>query len=259
MTSIDIIVPTLGSRPDFLEDCIEALRLSGANSIKLLIPETAKTELETYESDLVSIVLEDPQLTLGQNILKTMLSSRSEFVSWLGDDDLVDPQTYSIQAGKMRANDYIAACFVSCVYIDYFGNHLASSGAGQLAARLLKTGPNLLPQPGCLFRSIALHSVAQRLRSHLAFDYEIFLALTTVGSIRHVYGPKSYFRWHSDSLTVANRWTSALESSRVRGARRSFLKKMAFLPLEIIITLATWISGKVFGIYANYRGVLHKS
>jgi GT2 family glycosyltransferase len=49
-----------------------------------------------------------------------------------------------------------------------------------------------------------------------AMDLDAFLKLRALGKFAFTKTPVSAFRWHPDSLTVANRLNSSLESERVK-------------------------------------------
>ena len=110
----------------------------------------------------------------------------------------------------------------ACRYIDQHDNELWVSQAGPWANRILKWGPDLIPQPGMLVRRSAWQQVGGLDESfRFAFDLDLLLKLQALGRLIDVGAIVSSFRWHADSLTVGDRETSLRESEV---ARRRALK-----------------------------------
>jgi hypothetical protein len=108
-----------------------------------------------------------------------------------------------------------------CDYVDESGTILWTNRSGSWAAPLLRVGPDLIPQPGSLFRRSAFIATGG-LRTDLgwAFDLDIFLRLAQHGKLSYVRRTLAAFRWHADSLSVGQRDNSVREASQVR---REFL------------------------------------
>jgi hypothetical protein len=92
--------------------------------------------------------------------------------------------------------------------------------SGRFAVPLLKFGPQLIPQPGALFRRAAFHDVGELNPNYkFAFDLDLLTRLTKVGQFFYTPHHLSTFRWHSGSLTVSNREQSVSESKIIRKLR----------------------------------------
>jgi GT2 family glycosyltransferase len=109
---------------------------------------------------------------------------------------------------------------------------------------LLSFGPQLIPQPGALYRRDAFEKVGGLSDKYgWAFDFELFLSLSKIG--KAVYLPKvlAQFRWHPGSLSVSRRRESVNEASAVR---KSHLPKSlrAFSEIwEWPVRQATYLAG----------------
>jgi GT2 family glycosyltransferase len=91
------------------------------------------------------------------------------------------------------------------------------NSSGRWASPLLHIGPDLVPQPGSLIRRSAWQAVGG-VRTDLgwAFDFDLFLKLSKVGTLRFIPVVLAAFRWHADSLSVGQRRDSVREASQVR-------------------------------------------
>ena len=79
-----------------------------------------------------------------------------EFYAWLGDDDLLMPDGLATLSGLLDAAPTAVVAYGACPYIDDRGRTVAVSRAGDLAAKILAWGPDLVPQPASLTRVGAL-------------------------------------------------------------------------------------------------------
>jgi hypothetical protein len=144
-------------------------------------------------------------------------------MSWLGDDDLLKPDALVATSEFLAAHPKTSAVYGRCEYIDENNNQVWMNKSGAWAAPLLRIGPDLIPQPGSLFRRSAYARTAG-LRTDLgwAFDMDIFLQLARVGRLSYLRRTLAAFRWHTESLSVAQRSNSVAEASSVR---RSYLPR----------------------------------
>ena len=108
----------------------------------------------------------------------------------------------------------------------------------------MRVGPQLIPQPGALYRRDAFERVGGLSNKFgWAFDFELFYSLSEIG--KAVYIPKvlANFRWHPGSLSVSRRRESVNEASAVRKAHLpKFLKPICEL-WEWPVRQATYIAG----------------
>jgi GT2 family glycosyltransferase len=81
----------------------------------------------------------------------------------------------------------------------------------------MRFGPQLIPQPGSLFRRDAYEKIGG-LNSEFkwAFDLELLIRLSEVGRFKFLNHTLASFRWHEDSLSVGGRDGSVREASLIR-------------------------------------------
>ena len=89
--------------------------------------------------------------------------------------------------------------------------------SGKWTELLMLCGPQLIPQPGSLFRRSSFEQVGGLDESlKWAFDLDLFLKLRKVGKFGFLKEPLAEFRWHDGSLSVGSRQGSVDEASKVR-------------------------------------------
>ncbi len=243
---VGIVVPTLGNRPDYLEQCLISIRAAGEAQILIVAPASFKSDA-LKSAGLLDLVIVDAGAGLAAAINQGIraLPSTVEYVNWLGDDDLLTNSSLFASAQALDENEQNVMAFGSCDYIDGEGQTVWVNKSGQWAVPLLRFGPDLIPQPGALFRRSAFDKVGG-LRTDLgwAFDFDLFIQLSKVGKLRFLNQTLAKFRWHPESLSVEHRKKSVAEASQVRVSHLpSFLRPVSFL-WEYPVQQATLIAGK---------------
>jgi GT2 family glycosyltransferase len=243
---VGIVVPTLGNRPDYLEQCLSSIRAAGEAHILLVAPHTLNSDSLRPGGLLDSVVVDaGGGLAAAINQGIRALPSTVEYVNWLGDDDLLTANSLIASSKALDENDRTVMAFGSCDYIDGGGQTVWANRSGQWAVPLLRFGPDLIPQPGALFRRSVFEKVGG-LRTDLgwAFDFDLFIRLSKVGKLRFLNQTLAKFRWHPESLSVEHRKKSVAEASQVRVSHLpAFLKPISFL-WEYPVQQATLIAGK---------------
>ena len=214
------MVPTLGRRPDYLRESLASIRAAGDARILLIAPAGFDA------SELIAEGLADaesaertPGLTASINQGFSEAGDSIEFLAWLGDDDRLHPGAIAAAEQALDRRSRASAAYGACDYIDGEGNRVWRNRSGWWAAPLLRFGPNLVPQPGSLFRRSAIEAVGP-LREDLgwAMDFDLFIRLSKTGRLVYVPRTLADFRWHASSLTVRDRRASVAEASAVRVA-----------------------------------------
>jgi GT2 family glycosyltransferase len=213
-----VVVPTLGQRPDYLFESLSSIRAAGESLICIVAPSSADLS-EIESAGLFDTRVDDPKTGLPAAInhgFKT-LSSKIKFITWLGDDDLLEPSSITKTSALMRKDESASAVFGQCHYIDPSGVRILTNTSGKWAVPLISFGPDLIPQPGSLMRRSAFDAFGG-LRTDLgwAFDVDLFINLKKQGKIRYLKEPLASFRWHPESLSVGQREGSVREASQVR-------------------------------------------
>jgi GT2 family glycosyltransferase len=243
---VGIVVPTLGERPDYLEKCLASIRSAGQAHVLLVAPSSLNTNALAY-SGLVDSVVIDPGGGLPSAINQGInsLPESVEYVNWIGDDDLITPGSLETAERALDENEDVVMVFGACEYIDRSGNSLWVNGSGAWAVPLLRFGPDLIPQPGALFRRSVFESIGG-LETSLgwAFDFDLFIRFSKAGKIKYINQTLAKFRWHPESLSVEHRKRSVAEASKVRVSHLpSFLRPISFI-WEYPVRQATLIAGK---------------
>jgi GT2 family glycosyltransferase len=243
---VGIVVPTLGARPDYLRQCLASIRAAGESHILLVAPASFSSNA-LKSAGLIDSVVVDPSAGLPAAINQGIkeLPSKVEYVNWLGDDDLLVEGSLKESSRALDAASDVVMVFGSCDYIDDKGQTIWSNCSGQWAEQLLRFGPDLIPQPGALFRRSAFEKVGG-LRSDLgwAFDFDLFIRLSKAGKLRFISQTLAKFRWHPESLSVEHRKKSVAEASQVRISHLPIFLRPISIIWEYPVMQATLIAGK---------------
>ena len=239
------MVPTIGGRPEYLPLALKSIRDAG-NAYILLIGNKGFDAGKFLADGLIDQYLDEPVPGLAAkiNFGFRQLPADIEFINWLGDDDLLTPGSLTAAVERMSKPDQPVLVFGGCDYIDPAGKKIFSNKSGSWAVPLLRFGPQLIPQPGALYRRDAFEKVGGLSDKYgWAFDFELFYSLSKIG--KAVYLPKvlAQFRWHPGSLSVSRRRESVNEASAVR---KSHLPKSLRTVSEIWewpVRQATYLAG----------------
>ena len=223
MPRVLVVVPTLGQRIPFLRQCLESIRDQGVASDVVIVRPANSEAVDRLAVELGCELMDDPGSLPGAiNLGISTHGAGHDFVTWLGDDDLLASDSFRHVSGALDSRPEAVAAYGYCEYIDDGGQILWTSRAGPLATKILKWGPDLVPQPGILIRSHAWRLVGGLDDSYrFAFDLDLLLKLQKIGKIASVQKVVSSFRWHSGSLTVSDRRTNLFESEQ---AKRTHLR-----------------------------------
>jgi hypothetical protein len=246
---VGIVVPTLGKRPKFLNDCLESIQRAslGPNSAYVVVVAPENFPAKGYlAAGLINKFVTDPGKGLPGAINSGMAAMPDgvKYLNWLGDDDLLTEKSLDITASALDENSRVVAVFGGCEYIDSQGATVWKNKSGPWAVPLLRFGPDLIPQPGALFRRETFEFVGGLdTRYDWAFDLDLLIKLSKAGKIKHLDAWVSNFRWHPDSLSVEYRQMSVSEASRVRMTHLPKILKPISLVWEFPVRLATMMAG----------------
>ena len=213
-----MVVPTLGQRPEYLSQSLASIRGAGEAWILIVAPASFDARALVAEG-LADQKIDETGRSLPAAIEQgfAALPASVEYMSWLGDDDLLSPGALAATSEFLDAHPRSSAVYGRCDYIDEKNRLVWSNASGAWAAPLLRVGPDLIPQPGSLFRrSSYLKTKGLRTDLGWAFDLDIFLQLAGVGRLSYLRRTLASFRWHADSLSVGQRRDSVREASQVR-------------------------------------------
>lgn len=215
-----VVLPTLGDRLETLQETLETIETQRKTvSLRLVVVAPASAvKARELSMKFGAEVVDDPKTGISEAInCGIRVRNEEEFYAWMGDDDLFRPGGLAKLQSLLDTNSPAVVAYGGCDYIDPTGKVLAQSAAGKLAQILLPWGPDLIPHPGSMIRLDALEKIGMFDQSlKYAMDLDAFLKLKKLGKFVYTREIVSAFRWHPDSLTVANRRNSSLESEAVK-------------------------------------------
>lgn len=246
---IGVVVPTIGGRPEYLPSALKSIAAAGEreNTHILLVGNKGFNADEFLAQGLIDAYLDEPVETLAAKInwAFSQLPESVEFINWIGDDDLYTPGSISASYARIQEQDKPVLVYGGCVYIDPQGQEIFNNQSGAWAVPLLRFGPQLIPQPGSLYRRDAFDALGGLSTDyHFAFDFDLFLKLSKIGKCAYLPRTLAKFRWHPGSLSVSRRRESVAEASRVR---KSHLPQW-LRPISVIwdapVRHITYLAGK---------------
>jgi glycosyltransferase involved in cell wall biosynthesis len=245
MTPIGIVVPTIGERPEYLPLALKSIRAAGDAYI-LLVGNSGFDARPLKALGLIDQYLDEQNSGLAAKINFGFRSLPKEikYITWLGDDDLLAPDSLNLCRTRIEQSDQPVLVYGGCEYIDPDGKKIFVNRSGKWAVGMLRFGPQLIPQPGSLFRRDAFERVGGLSEEFgWAFDFNLFLSLSKIGGAAYIPQILSKFRWHPGSLSVSRRANSVKEASRVRVSHLpGALKPISFL-WEYPVRVATYLAG----------------
>lgn len=242
---IGIVVPTIGGRPQYLPLALRSIRDAG-DAFILLVGNKGFDASEFLKSGLIDQYLEEqgPGLAAKINFGFSELPPQIKYINWLGDDDLLTPGSLDLALERLKKPDNPVLVYGACEYIDPNGLPIFTNKSGPWAVALLRFGPQLIPQPGALYRRDAFEKIGGLNSSYaMAFDFELFYALTQIGKAAFISKPLAQFRWHPGSLSVSRRRQSVNEASQVRRSHLPKALKKVSIIWEWPVRQATYLAG----------------
>ncbi|AWB85801.1 glycosyltransferase family 2 protein [Mycetocola zhujimingii] len=215
-----VVLPTLGDRLDTLRETLESTRVQGQDvglTVAMVLPPDA-TAARALGEEFGALIVDDPREGISAAINRGLAARTDEkYYAWIGDDDVFRPGGLRRLMDLLEQNPDAVLAYGGCDYIDASGKTIAVSNAGKLAPLLLAWGPDLIPHPGTMIRLDELQAIGGfDVELRYAMDLDAFLKLRRYGKFVSTRQSVSGFRWHPDSLTVANRLNSSLESEAVK-------------------------------------------
>lgn len=213
---VGIVIPTLGTRPEFIQSCVDSVQGAGSTVIAISCPDTARENLadQGIEPD-IWISDTGGGAAAAINAAVSSFDSNVRFVGWIGDDDLLMPGSIDRAVGAFNPSTVVV--YGGCKYINDSNDQLFVNRSGRFAHWLMRVGPNLLPQPGSLIRRSTWDEIGgldEALK--WTFDLDFFLKARRKGKLVFIPEVLAAFRWHEDSLTAGSRDGSVNEASKVR-------------------------------------------
>jgi GT2 family glycosyltransferase len=247
MPAVGVVVPTIGERPQYLDITLESIREAGDSYI-VLVGRKGFDASSYQNSGLVDLYIDELETSVPNKINQGFraLPENIEYITWIGDDDLLAPGSLSVAVSALSQPAKPVLVYGHCQYIDSEGNDVLVKRSGSWAVPLLRFGPQLIPQPSAVFRRDAFEKVGGLSdKFEFAFDFDLFLKLSKLGKTIFVDKILSSHRWHATSLTYSRRWDSVNEASAVRTSNLSPLLRVLSFLWEIPIMLITYLAGNI--------------
>ena len=240
-----VVVPTIGERPQYLETTLKSIREAGQAFI-VLVGRKGFDASSYQKSGLVDLYIDEVGTSVPNKINQGFraLPENIEYMTWIGDDDLLAPGALSIVVQALENQDKPVLVYGHCQYIDSDGNDVLVKRSGTWAVPLLRFGPQLIPQPSAFFRRDAFEKVGGLSdKFQFAFDFDLFLKLINLGKAVFIDQILSSHRWHATSLTYSRRWESVTEASKVRVSNLGPAIRLISFVWELPIQLVTYLAG----------------
>lgn len=241
-----VLMPTLGKRNDLLRLTLESIANQEVAAEVVMIFPLDNKETMALAKEYNAITVADPGgISRAVNVGLAAAKPQHEYITWLGDDDLLTPGSLKVTVKALDENEDAVVAFGYCDYINIEGKRVLTSRAGRFAPWLMTWGPDLVPMPGLLLRRKALELTGTFDEDNKwSMDLDILLRLRKVGRFINVKTTLACFRWHANSQTVSNREKVLHEAEAVK---RKYLPKTLqhIAPLwEGPVRLATKIAAR---------------
>jgi len=216
--SILVVVPTLGERKGWLRASVRSVLSQEGVEVKVRVVAPSRASLGRLCSELGVDLVECDKKGLSVAINEGWRDSEdTEFITWLGDDDLLAPGSLATTSAALAAHPMATMVYGAVRYIDAAGNSLWLQRPGRFAGWYLRYGKNLVPQQGSLLRRsfvTAGGGIDETYQS--AMDQDLFSRLMDCGPYSSVPQEVAAFRMHGSNITVNKGDEGADEGERIR-------------------------------------------
>jgi GT2 family glycosyltransferase len=201
-SSITMVVPTLGTRPAWLEACLYSITTQDCSRCRVIVVAPNAADLKVcHKFDVEVERFEGVGLSRAVNY-GWSLDPTSSYISWLGDDDLLAPGSLAITSGFLDENPTCSMVYGRVRYIDAENKQLWFFRPTRFAAPYLRAGKNFVGQQGSLVRRTAVEKVGyldpQLMNS---MDQDLFTRLRKAGPRVYLPWELAAFRWHAGGIT----------------------------------------------------------
>jgi GT2 family glycosyltransferase len=211
-----VIVPTLGRRPEWLRETLRSIVTQDHPAdIRVVAPSSATIWRLCDDAKAEVTVHDEPGLSRAINVGLDTLEAHHRYVTWIGDDDLLAPNSLRRSVQALDKNPTRSMAYGRCRYIDAGGQTTLMFRPGLWAWWYSLYGRNLVPQPGSLLRTkvvVAAGGINETFRH--AMDLDLFLRMWEIAPPVYVPHELGSFRQHATSITMGK--VDDGESRRIR-------------------------------------------
>ena len=158
MNRIGMIIPTLGTRPRWLSQCLKSLEMQSYRPLDVLIVgpdlQLLRKLADRHQVGFLPSVPNGLSCAINQGW--DALAPECEYLAWLGDDDLLAPGSLSMSVTALNGHPRAAFTFGRTRFIDESSASIYVSTPTSFAPRYMRIGQDYLPQPGSLIRRSAV-------------------------------------------------------------------------------------------------------
>ena len=214
---LTVVIPTLGRRPDWLDLNLESIR---RQDVPIEIIAVAPAEAHPALADRIEAaggrLMVQRSTGLTSAINEGFRAASTPYLSWLGDDDVLVPDTAGSMLRLLEANPRAPYAYGRMLLFDERGHYLWTIRPTRFAPAAATMLRNFVPQQGAIFRASALESIGYANESlSFAMDLDLWLRLSRLGRPVYLPRPVGGFRWHTGGLTKGND-ASVREAQQVR-------------------------------------------
>jgi GT2 family glycosyltransferase len=167
-----------------------------------------------------------------------------KLISWLADDDLIESDSLLNALKVFNSNDSVVAVYGACRYITNEHKTLFINKSGRWAVDFMNFLPNLIPQPGSLIKRSSFEKIGGlKSKYPLSFDFEMFFNLRKIGKLKYIPNIQGSFRWHSDSMSVEQRRSAVMQTSKIRRNNLPIFLRTVSMLWEVWIISITLLIG----------------
>ena len=205
----------MGTRPQWLRQTLLSIARQKHVAVQIVLVLPSGCDASPGDGIDCLTVRRENRRGLSIAINSGMESASAEYVAWLGDDDLLAPDSFRHSIAAFQRHPRAPFSYGRTRYIDSAGATIGLTRPSSFAARHLKYGKDFIPQPGSLVRQSAWQAVGGVDESlNNAMDLKLFLDLCLLGRPVYVKREVSAYRLHSGSITLTKGGTDESETIR---------------------------------------------
>ena len=239
-----VVVPTLGLNLDYLNACLGSIPGCGVPVCVVIVDSSLNSVRLDHLAPHISVLRSSPKgLSAAVNLGVKSSNCKAEYLAWIGDDDLYEPNGLRPLYDLLNLHSDAAFTAGACRYIDSSGKGIQLLIPSLLQAFITKYLTTKVAQPATLIRRSSWDLVGGLDESlRFAMDLDLWLRLWSVGDSYTTGQVCARYRWHKTSLSSSSEKRAAQEALQVRISR---FGRFRTIPAQVI-TAAFYARIKLF-------------